>query len=144
MTPDGHEYVFEGVVNGGGGAPMLYNNFGQPFGYAQPIPNGGGAVVQATRRIKLDLATSTVRVVESFQNPAATPLQVNVMLNNSMRTLVRSAICGPSGTSLDAATGQPMAGAAVGGVAGVNMPFRRSYRRRTSASPCRSATAASP
>ena len=130
MTPDGHEYVFEGVTNGAnGGAPMLYNNFGQPYGYPQPVPNGGGGVVQTTRRIKLDLATSTVRVVESFQNPSATPLQVNVMLNNSMRIQVRSAICGPSGTSLDAATGQPMAGAAVGGVAGVNMAYRRgSYR----------------
>ena len=125
MTPDGHEYVFEGVANGANnGVPMVYNGFGQAYGYAQAVPYGAGAAVQVTRRIKLDLATSTVRFVESFQNTAATALQVNVSVSSAMRTILRSAICGPSGTSLDATSGQPMAG----GAAGVNMPYRRSYR----------------
>ena len=130
MTPDGHEYVFEGVTNNMNGMANTYSPYmaPNPYGYAQPVPYAAGAAVQTTRRIKLDLATSTVRFVESFQNTAAAPQQVNVMLISSMRTILRSTVSGPSGTSLDAATGQPLAGAAAGGVAGLNMPYRPPFR----------------
>ncbi len=128
MTPDGLEYVFENYSNGGFagvGVPGI-NSYGPapmavPYGVATAPAAPGGMSVQATRRIKLDLATSTVRFVESYQNTTATPVQVNFSTNSSMRTMIRSALCGPSGANLDVATGQP--GAAP--VVGINGRIRR-------------------
>ena len=78
--------------------------------YGGPAPVAAGAL-QFTRRIKLDLATSTVRFVESYQNTTATPVQVTISTNSVMRTMIRSAVSGPSVTTLDTSTGQPAAAA---------------------------------
>jgi hypothetical protein len=122
MTPDGHEYVFEGVANGPNVMAMPnYGNVYSPYG-GNYVP---AAAVQSTRRIKLDLANSTVRFVETFQNTTATPQQINVAVSSPMRMTLRSAICGPSGASLDATTGQPL----VGDVAGANVNMNLAYRR---------------
>jgi hypothetical protein len=133
MSPDGREYVFEGVTGNGNMAANPYSPYAAPmpsYGYAIAVPNGGGTVVQATRRVKVDVATSTVRFVESFQNPSAAAIQLNVSVTSGMRTQLRTAIGGPSGKSFDAATGQPLAsgGAAASAPAAVTMPFRRSSR----------------
>jgi hypothetical protein len=123
MTPDGHEYVFEGPGAANGGMPM--GPYAAPtYGYAPGMVAPGGMGVATTRRIKLDLATSTVRFVESFQNTTAAQVQVSVATNNMMRTMIRSALSGPSGTTLDTSSGQPMAVPA-GGVVGPGGVVRR-------------------
>jgi hypothetical protein len=98
MRPDGTEYVFE--------ANNANNN---PFGGMAPT-------LLTLRRIKLDLQSSTVRFVDSFQNPGPTPIQVNVATGSSMRVPIQSVMSGPSGTTLNAANGQPMLNPATGAV----------------------------
>jgi hypothetical protein len=90
MTPDGGEYVFEGNPNA--------NN---PFGNAGPA-------LTSTRRIKLDVQTATVRFVESIQNPNPAPMQVSLSMGSTVRSFLQSVVCGPSGTALSTATGQPL------------------------------------
>lgn len=98
MRPDGSEYVFEGGLNG----PNIVNPYGtMPGGLNMPP-------VPTVRRIKIDLQSSTVRFVDTFQNTGAAPVQVTVATGSSLRTFIQSVVCGPSGTALNAATGQPM------------------------------------
>ncbi|MGO9109575.1 MAG: hypothetical protein ACLP9L_10100 [Thermoguttaceae bacterium] len=97
MRPDGTEYVFE--------AGNFNNN---PYG-------GVAQTLLTVRRIKMDLQTSTVRFVESFRNTGPAPLQVSMTAGSSMRSFVQSVVCGPSGTTLSASTGQPMTSQPAGG-----------------------------
>ncbi len=97
MRADGTEFVFEGNNN--------FNNvpsYGPPNGaFPQPL--------LTVRRIKMDLQSSTARFVESFQNTGPAPLQVHVTVGSTVRTMIQSVVCGPSGKALDVSTGQPTA-----------------------------------
>ncbi len=100
MTPDGTEYVFEGSLNNVNG------------------PNGDdGPMVQIVRRIKINRQSSTLRFVESVQNTGATPVQVTMTTGSAtVRSQIQSVVCGPSGTALQAATGQAVTGPPGGGI----------------------------
>ncbi len=132
MTPDGSEYVFETFNAAAAMAAPAYSPYAPPmaapFG-AAPAIGPAGAPLLTTRRIKLDLAPfpggqGTVRFVESFQNTSATAIQANISTSSAMRTMIRSALSGPSGANLDTATGQAGAAAAAP-VVGFNGRIRR-------------------
>ena len=114
MTPDGLEYVFENYSNGGFagvGVPGINSvragADGGPVRCGDGAGSTGGMSVQATRRIKLDLATSTVRFVESYQNTTATPVQVNFSTNRPHANHDPFRAVRTQRRKLDVATGQP-------------------------------------
>ena len=75
MTPDQSEFVFVGNANGNGN-------------------------IRVTRRAKLDLATGSVRFIDTFQNTGPAPQNVNINLVNNLGINISSVVLSPSGTVL--------------------------------------------
>ena len=78
MTPDQNEFVFVGTANGN---------------------------LRVTRRAKVNLATGSVRFIDTFQNPGPAAQSVHIQLTTNLRTSASTVVLGPSGTVLGGSSG---------------------------------------